>query len=409
MGDRVEQKEPRRIASTSPEPANKPKIALREVDSNLPPTRVDLVSAMLGSSNLLYCYKPTIVLALRPENTRFSYLELLRRVAREACRVTLRLQLHGLHGGRRLTEYQLATLRFSGFIAAIDLDEVSESERGDGVASLARLEASLEDRLREAPLSLPGFIILYGSRNLIRRIQVMWSPRVGGRGQVFVRLQPPVEAEIIENEDVFKAIALLYNLPENIVNGAANIDDAVTLAEETYTRLLEAFASDPSLGAVARQAIDDEETRPDEAFVHFASKMIALANLLEAGYSEAEIEVEVAVGGVPVDIIVGGRWSRSLIVEVETLYGSLNPAARLSTVVRQRIGMGYNMWIVVPPLQAALYAPYIEPVVKRYSESGSIEFYTFSGFDASLTPLGEFLEKVWALAERLWKHRLGGS
>ncbi|WP_048061347.1 hypothetical protein [Hyperthermus butylicus] len=405
----MEQKEPRRIASTSPEPANKPKIALREVDSNLPPTRVDLVSAMLGSSNLLYCYKPTIVLALRPENTRFSYLELLRRVAREACRVTLRLQLHGLHGGRRLTEYQLATLRFSGFIAAIDLDEVSESERGDGVASLARLEASLEDRLREAPLSLPGFIILYGSRNLIRRIQVMWSPRVGGRGQVFVRLQPPVEAEIIENEDVFKAIALLYNLPENIVNGAANIDDAVTLAEETYTRLLEAFASDPSLGAVARQAIDDEETRPDEAFVHFASKMIALANLLEAGYSEAEIEVEVAVGGVPVDIIVGGRWSRSLIVEVETLYGSLNPAARLSTVVRQRIGMGYNMWIVVPPLQAALYAPYIEPVVKRYSESGSIEFYTFSGFDASLTPLGEFLEKVWALAERLWKHRLGGS
>jgi hypothetical protein len=366
-----------------------------------------LVRSLLGSDRILFCRQPMGILAYRPVNNRYEYLELLKVILREACRVTWNATIPSLFIAKRLTEYQLAMLKPAGTIVLVDVDEVSRGESGEAISMLSRLSSTLEDRLGEAGLQVnqPGFIALYGSQAAIHRLQNIWSPRVSKRGHVFYRVQPPIELQIVEDEKVFRAISLMYLVDEDVINEASSVNDAVIAAEQLYSTLLNYYANDPTLSKLARPPVDDEESKPDQSLLHYAVKMITIANLLESGYTESEIEVEVMLGSIPVDILVGGRWSQNIVVEIETLYGSFNPAMRLSTVIRQRLAAGYNLWVVIPPLQASLYAKNIEPLISRYQ--ASVDFYTIDFSSASLISLREFIEKVNNLAAELYRKRLG--
>ena len=392
-----------RMLASPPKPEEPKFTGARSVISESPPP---LLRALLGSDRLLFCRQPQVVLALRPSNPRYEYLELLKVVLREACRVTWSASMPSLLVAKRLTEYQLAVMKPSGSIVVVDVDEVSRGESGEAVAAVARLSSTLEDRLSEVSVQVnqPGFIAIYGSHNLIHRLQSIWTPRVSRYGQVFYKMMPPVEVSIVEDDAVFDAVTAMYAVEKSVVEEAASLNDAVVAAEAHYTSMLSDYASDPTLSRMARPPVDEEESKPDQAFVHYALKMMTIANLLEAGYTESEIDTEIVLGNMPVDILVGGRWSQGIIVEVETLYGSFNPATRLSHVIRQRLGSGYSLWIVIPPLQAALYAKYIEPLVSRYKTS--VEFYTIDFSTATLKPLAEHLEEVSKVSERLAANRL---
>jgi hypothetical protein len=365
-----------------------------------------LVRGLLGSDEVLFCRKPSVVLAYRPSDSRYEYIELLKVILREACRVTWSSAIPSLVVAKRVTEYQLAMLKPAGSIVLVDVDEVSSGESGESIPMISRLSSALEDRLGELSLQVnqPGFIALYGSQAVLHRLQSIWSPRVSKRGHVFYHAQPPVELKIVESEEVFRAVSLMYSVDESITAEAPTLNDAVIAAESAYYSALNSYASDPTLSKLARLPVDDEESKPDQALVHYSVKMATIANLLESGYTESEIEVEVVLGNIPIDILVGGRWSQNIVVEVETLYGSFNPAMRLSAVVRQRLAAGYNLWVVIPPLQAALYSKSIEPIVSRYQ--ASVDFYTLDLKTASLIPLREFIENVNSLAQKLQRERL---
>ncbi len=409
---RVEAREPaRRLPAGERLEAAPPTAAVKEaagarparLRDELPETGVDPLEALFGTPWVRRASdRPVVVLARRPASSRFEYLELAKRVIREVYRVSSRSPPFVQHVARRLTEYQLAMMRGGAAIYVIDADAVAEAEAGG--AALGRLITALEDRLREIYAQGFGFLVVYGSSSSLRRVVEIWRPSIAG-GAVYARLPQPVRIELPEDESVFSFIEALYALRSGSLSAAESVDEAVVKAEDTLYSCLEAAANDPVFGRMTRHAIDDEEARPDDAFLHYALKVLSVQQLVEQGYSEASIETEVSLSNIPVDVLLKRGWSGGLVVEAETLSGSMNPSARLNAVASRVTALGYPLWIVVPPPTAGIYKPYIEAVMSRFEKYGTVEFYTVSASTCTLLPLEEYYARLDEAAGRLLERR----
>jgi hypothetical protein len=132
------------IHLAAPKPLRPPlPLSVRGLATEPPGMEVDdPLLALFGSAGIREAQpQPLLVLARRPRDPRYEYLELLKRIAREAYRVSTRHPPAIMYVGRRLTEYQLAMLRGGAGIYVIDLDEVAESETGG--TALTRLTTGL--------------------------------------------------------------------------------------------------------------------------------------------------------------------------------------------------------------------------------------------------------------------------
>jgi len=397
---------PARRAATppAPEPRQPPRVAAREPAAEPPSTSVDPLEALLGATGLRGPGPgPVLVLAERPLDPRYEYQELLKRIAREAYRVASRAPAAMvLHAARRLTEYQLAGLRGAAGVYSIDLDAVAEAEAGG--AALTRLANTLEDRLAEAYAAPHGVLILYGSRARLARIRSLWRPRLGAAGAIYTRLPRAEEARIREDPAAFELLEALYSLPPGSLRDAATLDDAAVMAEERLYNCLRSHAADPTLGRIVKPAADDEEARPDEAPIHYGLKAAIVAHLLEMGERETSIDTEVAVSNTPVDVFLHRGWATGLIAEAETLYGTVNPAARLRSIIATRTALGYRLWIVLAPPTAGIYLPWIEPtLLKAEQETDTVEAYILDTGTCLLQPLHEYAERLKQAAKKLAK------
>ncbi|OWJ54133.1 hypothetical protein [Pyrodictium delaneyi] len=383
---------------------------LLEPERRLPETSIDPLEALFGTSRLrVYSERPLLVLARKPLNMRYDYIELLKRVLREIYRVSWRAPLYTQHVARRLTEYQLAMMRAGAAIYVVDLDELAGGEaETERITTSSRVVKSLEDRAREAYAQGFGFLVLYASQYMLQNIQRLWEPRLASRGLLYTRLPPPLELSIVEDDAVFDLVATMYGLEPSDIQGASSLVDAIIMAEHRYYSFLEAFANDPTLALLSRPPVDDEETRPDEGFIHYAFKMAVVSYLLEAGFDERSIDVEVRTSSsIALDIMASRGWSSVLVVEVETLYGTGNPVVRLSSVVRDRLAMGYSVWIVIPPFQASIYAPQLLSLLRKYDGIERVEFYTLDMSSGSLVSLEEHIKKLETMAARLVEVKTG--
>ncbi len=345
---------------------------------------------------------PLLVLARRPRDARFEYIELLKRVVRETYRVSARHPPAIMHVGRRLTEYQLAMMRGGPGIYVVDVDSVAESEAGG--TALTRLIAGLEDRLREVYAQPPGVVVLYGSGAVLQRLRQLWQPRLVA-AQLYTRIPEPIEIQLPEDEEVFRLLETLYALPEGSLSDAASVDEAVVRAESVLLDCLRGHASDPVLGRLVRQAADDEEARPDDAPIHYGLKAATVAYLLESGVRETSIETEVVISNTPVDVYARRGWSGGLIAEAETLTSSMNPASRLSAVAASRLALGLNVWIVLHPLTASIYMPYVDAALGKHLEDGRLETHVLDAGSCLLAPYREHRARLRAVASRLWSRR----
>ena len=396
---------PRAEAPPPPEPRKPPGIGARSPGTEPPPSGVDPLEALLGATGLRDPGPgPVLVLAERPLDPRYEYQELLKRIAREAYRVASRAPAAMiLHAARRLTEYQLASLRGAAGVYSIDLDAVAEAETGG--AALTRLANTLEDRLAEAYAAPHGVLILYGSRARLTRIRSLWRPRLGAAGAVYTRLPRAEEARIREDPAAFELLEALYALPKGSLRDAASLDDAAVRAEERLHNCLRSHAADPTLGRIVKPAMDDEEARPDEAPIHYGLKAAIVAHLLEMGERETSIDTEVAVSNTPVDVFLHRGWATGLVAEAETLYGTVNPASRLRSLIASRTALGYRLWIVLAPPTAGIYLPWIEPtLLKAEQETDTVEAYILDTGTCLLQPLHEYTERVKQAARKLAKH-----
>ena len=382
--------------------------ALQNLETILPEISVDPLEALFGTSRLrVYSERPFLVLARKPIDQRYDYIELLKRILREIYRISWRAPLYAQHVARRLTEYQLAMMRAGTAIYVIDLDQLGSGDaEAERITASSRVAMSLEDRAREAYAQGFGFLVLYASQYMLQSIQRLWEPRIASRGLLYTRLPPPLELGIAEDDAVFELVAAMYGVEYDDIRGASSLVDAVTMAEHRYYSYLESVASDPTLALLARPAVDEEEAKPDEGFIHYAFKMAVLGYLVEAGFDESSIDVEQRMSStIAVDVLARRSWYNKLAIEVETLYGTGNPTTRLSSVIRDRLAMGYAVWVVVPPLQASIYAPHLQTLIRRYSGVESVEFYTLDMSAGSPVPLEEHLKRLGEIAARLSRAR----
>jgi len=395
----------RPAASLQPRPA--PVVSPRELADSPPGLRVDdPLMALFGTLRLREVQPyPLLVLARRPADPRFEYLELLKRVMRDIYRVSTRHPPAIMYVGRRLTEYQLAMLRGGAGIYVVDADEVAESETGG--AALARLTAGLEDRLREVYAQPPGVVILYGREATLSRLRRLWRPRLVA-AHLYTRIPEPIEVSLPEDELVFRLVEAVYALPDGALGDAASVDEASVRAESMLLDCLRGHASDPLLGRLVRQAIDDEEARPDDAPLHYGLKAATVAHLLESGLHESSIETEVAISNTPVDVYARRGWSGGLVVEAETLASSLNPASRLAAVAASRLALGLSLWLVLHPLTASIYMPYVDAALGGHLRDGRAEAYVVDSGGCLLTAYQEHRSRLRGLAERLWERRRSG-
>ena len=364
------------------------------------PRSLDILEALFGTSMLKVASdRPRLVVAVKPLDPVYEYLELLKRILVEVYRVAARMPLAPQHVARRLTEYQLATMRGGGAVYAIDVDAVAEAEPGS--TGLSRLTRTLEDRARETYAQGFGFLVLYTSQSLLARVKEVWRPRLAGRGVLYTTAPAPLTVKVAEAPEAIRLVEAMYGLREGSLGDASSLDAATVAAEAALARCLESTASDPVLGRLVSLAADDEEARPDDAFLHYALKSLAVAYLLEAGFRETSIDTEVSISNIPVDVLARRGWGSGVIVEAETLHGTMNPVSRLSTVLRSRMSLGYDVWIVLHPLTASIYSSEIQGLVKEYPEYESVRLMTVDASRCTLIELEEHYNRLQALAEQL--------
>ena len=387
-----------------PAPLPLPKVKAPQLSAEAPLAELDPLTLMLG--NALFrrsSGNPVFMIAVKPNNRRYEYIEFLKRILREIYMVSARSPLNVQHVAKRLTEYQLALLRSGSSIYVLDIDSIADSEAG--AASIGKLASFLEDRLREAFGQGFGFLVFYTSREYVSRIKSIWQAEVSGRGALYASLPQPVIVSISEDDAAFQLVGLLYGT--STVDGATSIDTAAIAAEARLSECLEAAANDSVAARYVRHAVDDEEARAEEAFLHYALKSLVVEYLLEAGYRGSSIDTEVVVANTTVDVFIRRGWAGGVIVEVETLHGSLNPAARLNSVLKSRLSTGYETWIVLHPLTASIYKPVIAPLMRDYGSYGSVRFMTLDSDTCTLMDLEKHYERIEKAAERLIGERGG--
>jgi len=369
------------------EPGPKP------LDAELPRSPLDPLEVAFSNIALRdYTGRPRVILAEKPVEKSLDYIEFLARILYELMRTYWRapMPFQTMFISQRLTEYQLANMRPGMGIYIVDLDALREKTSDE--AMFARFTRTISDRLHEAFSQWIGYLVLYGRDDSLSHIRKLWEPRVIARRVVYSSLPPYVETRLgVHREQLLRLISLFYGEVPGLEE-ADTISQAVARAEDAYFTSLELVANDPFISLYNRPAIDEEEARQDTAFIHFALKSAAIKYLMDIGIDPSALSVESIVANVPIDIRVERGWGSSIAVEVETLYGVGNPMSRLSTVIRERVSLGYNVWIVLPPTQALLFAPYVRGLMRHFAER--VEFYTFDTSKGSLRSLAEYYEKV---------------
>ena len=395
----------RRILPEPPSAAEPPVLSAREPLSEIPSlVGGDPLVALFGTARLREAQpSPLLILARRPSDPRYEYLELLKRVLREAYRVTVRHPAAILHAGRRLTEYQLAMLRGGAGIYVVDADAVAESEAGG--TALTRLVTALEDRLREVYAQPPGIVVLYGSPATLRRLRDLWRPRLVAT-TLYTRIPEPLEVSIPESDEAFAMVEAMYGLPGGTLSEAGSLDEAAVRAETMLWECIRGQASDPYLGRLVRQAVDDEEARPDDAPLHYGLKAVTVAHLLESGVRETSIETELVISNTPVDVFARRGWSGGIVAEAETLTGSMNPSSRLAGVAASRAALGYNVWLILSPLTASIYMYHVRSATRAYGVDGRVETYVLDPSNCLLAGFQQHAARLERVAERLLEKRL---
>ncbi len=367
--------------------------SLKPVDTELLRAPLDPLEVIFGNIALRdYTGRPRVILAEKPVERSLSYIEFMTRILYELMRTYWRVPMpfQTMFVSQRLTEYQLANMRPGMGIYIIDLDALREKTSDE--AMFARFTKTISDRLHEAFSQWIGYLVLYGRDDTLSLIRKLWEPRVIARRVVYSSLPPYIEIRLrAHREQLLRLISLFYGEVPGLEE-ADTISQAVARAEDAYFTSLELVANDPFISLYNRPAIDEEEARQDTAFIHFALKSAAIKYLMDTGIDPSALSVESIVANIPIDIRVERGWGSSIAVEVETLYGIGNPVSRLSMVIRERVSLGYNVWIVLPPTQALVFAPYIRGVMRHFTER--VEFYTFDTIRGSLRSLAEYYEKV---------------
>lgn len=350
------------------------------VDSGFPSDEVgelelmDPVQTAFGSGFRLSIDRPTIILAKRPENRKFEYIEFLKRVLREVYR---------MHG---------KGLPRPAHTEASEFDEIKRDVRADKhiwVLDLDKIEIKknyLKDRLRELYSQNFGFLVLYGSEEKLSTVKEI------------LKLDSPLpkycEVSINEDDVVFKLVQIMWGVLKKEAPALFDLDTTVVRLEDSYFDEVEKLASKISTIVSVEPSGEDEENVGGESILHYALKAFVVEYLKKIGVEENKIRTEYEFADGRLDVYVSDPKLGELAVEIETLYGTGLPMLKLRKRVESRLEKGLKLWVVVPNPQLMVYFRDIMVLRNIYRKmyGEKVEFFAVDFNSGKIAPIIELLK-----------------
>lgn len=294
--------------------------------------------------------RPTIVVAVKLPGEEYvgTLLSMLREI--------YRMKAGGLPKGR-VAGTAIEKHVVEGEPVTEGIKVVDDSEAGFleffGASTLDRVDPKrLADRLTELSVQGLRFLVFHVDESKANTLLAYLSSvrhRIAPIKVVVVRprrLPPELKRELAR-------ISWGFVEPGEPVAGDT-IDQHFKRREEEFNELLERVASERRCARRVRAS-----KRGPESGLHYQLKAFLVCYLLgKLKVPEEDVETEVVLpagGEVVPDVYVR---SRRLAIEVETFYGTgQSPWHKLGETVEKyaRSGVAGEVWIVIPPLQAALY------------------------------------------------------
>ncbi len=347
--------------------------------------------------------RPFLILAEKPQNKMFDYIELLKRLLRELYRV----YVGGLPSPTDLrTDFEEVKLdvRAGKHIYVIDVDEVFGEEAKD-----KEYVKYVIDRLRELYSQSLGFLVLYGSKNILEKIkEILWSKYVSidfPKIKFLGKIQQPIEISVQEDHKIYKLVNLLWGRVLNFEEVSENIDldsYSVMLEDEFYRKIRD-LALSPETVIKVEPSKRDEEGLGGESLLHYGIKAFAVKYLIEhEEIPEYNVFTEHEVGDIIVDVFTKHPVHGDLAIEVETLYGTVLPLLKLRKTIESRLSKGLKLWIIIPNPQFMLFIRDIARLRSIYRKKylDSIEFFVLDVYSKKLVPFSEFVKRVKTLLEK---------
>jgi len=380
----------------------------------------DPLELLLGApASRLVGERAVVVLA---KKTRQDYLELLKRVLRELYRVGV--------GGLPtpidvLTnedfEVKKPLIKAGGSICVIDVENVCKKEDSKGIDKKSCLEF-IAGRVREAYSQGLGYLVLYGGD--FAELKKWISVKVVGEEGFEAPLQRYVE---VEGGADPRLVGLMF----------AGSPQAADIDVGQYAMYLDVMLS-KAVEAAAREYAPYVKRGVDESLMHYGLKALVVKYLEKRGIKLEDIETEyihgissprtmptstserttstAAMKQSPSEILEKEHdkeyyifdvyvKSEGLAVEVETLYGTVVPVAKLMET-GEKAGAVKRLWIVIPPPQLFLFLKDVlkarKALRRRFMQKGAdaVEFYTIDLFKEELIPIPEYVNRLKKVAKR---------
>ncbi|MCD6513296.1 MAG: hypothetical protein J7L07_00055 [Candidatus Odinarchaeota archaeon] len=351
-------------------------------------TLFDPLEKIFGTSGFKQTLeRPVVLLAEKPEDDRFDYLEYLKRVLREIYRTRSKGIPSPTHLSTEFDEVKLE-VKAGRSIYAINVDELKDIKNNE--------LKYLEDRLKELYSQNFGFLVLYGSKQKLDEIRKLWNLKVFIDKEKYVffsRIPKFMEIHIRRSEDVFVFANLMWGRVEGASEaGEASLDEYVTYLEDNFYGKIERIAGDLRTALTVEPSKEDEEGIEGESVVHYGVKAFAVMHFIKNGkIPPTNVITEHGVGDIVVDVYVRHPKSGDIAVEIETLYGTALPLLKLRKSIESRLKKGLKVWIVIPNPQFMIYFREISALrtVYRKKYPGAIEFYTLDIFSNRLISFEE--------------------
>ena len=322
---------------------------------------------------------PKLVIAWKPRNRRYSYIQFLARVLRDAYRV-----FHGSIPVARYIQYssdinsRLSWIPIQGSIVVVDLPS------GFGRSIDCRIK--IEERLREFVSQGPGFLILYVSEDCRRDVESLVS-------EVFNDVTCPDILEVSIDEErsleVYLKIVAAYSgfIDFEEFESVKSID-ALSMYLEAATRriLFEVATSDPLVKEYSCVCSEGEDIQ------RFLIRALVIKDYLSK-FPGANVSTCYRVArGLDVDVY---RRDRDEAIFIETMANAKIVEARVRLVASTLLGNFSRVTMVVPNWTLMIFAPRIVEALKDVTKwGGFVELACLDVSRLKLVTYGELMSRL---------------
>jgi len=322
----------------------------------------DMFSEAFGSGVSFISEGPIIILARKPEEEKFGYIEFLKRLLRELYRIRAGGLPTAYHVMLPEDTGRLQSLRAGNSIFVIDWGAGKKPEEE---LKKQHLQV-ITEKVRELFSQSFGFLVFYGDNeflNWVKENVFGLVTHVSNSNSIRVSLvQEWVELSLNSSESLRGLIHNFWGFYGKQEVANIEFDYLAPYLESKYREFVESYTRTIRIKGKAISSTLYIEGNPGESLTHYALKAFVFEQLVEDyGVNPEDIETEYPEGDIRIDVYV---TTKNLAIEIETFYGETLPLLKLRKDVESRLATKSELWIVLPPSSYLLFKNEVHAFIK---------------------------------------------